>query len=32
MTKIKEYIANQMKEDKKTEQMAITELLGMFKQ
>ena len=32
MTKIKEYIANQMKEDKMTEQMAITELMGMFKQ
>lgn len=32
MTKIKEYIANQMKEDKMTEQMAIMELLGMFKQ
>ena len=32
MTKIKEYIANQMKEDKMTEQMTITELLGMFKQ
>ena len=32
MTKIKEYIANQMKEDKMMEQMTITELLDPFKQ
>lgn len=31
-TKIKEYIANQLKEDKLTEQMTITELLDPFKQ
>ena len=31
-TKIKEYIANQMKEDKMMEQMTITELLDPFKQ
>lgn len=31
-TKIKEYIANQIKEDKMMEQMTITELLDPFKQ
>lgn len=31
-TKIKEYIANQLKEDKLTEQMTMTELLDPFKQ
>ena len=31
-TKVKEYIANQMKEDKMMEQMTITELLDPFKQ
>ncbi len=31
-TKIKEYIANQMKEDRMMEQMTITELLDPFKQ
>lgn len=31
-TKTKEYIANQLKEDKLTEQMTITELLDPFKQ
>ena len=31
-TKIKEYIANRLKEDKLTEQMTITELLDPFKQ
>lgn len=30
-TKIKEYIANQMKEDKITEQIAITEVVDPFK-
>ncbi len=29
--KIKEYIANQLKEDKETEQMTITELIDPFK-
>ena len=31
-TKIKEYIANQLKEDKLTEQMTITELLDKIKE